>query len=138
LEETVAVYASNYHSREELGCRQSRFHASKRAIDFDFGENGPALRNAGFWISDSKFAYAIDKNCKPIADDLMTPSTSDYFSTLYDPFHMQSDYSRGYPYSLRNGLPTGISHGTHLGEADYDIFTRLMKHDEKNTRHKMM
>ena len=43
--------------------------------------------------------------------NLLTPSTPFFFNTLYDPFAEGADFVRGYPFSLREGVPTAISHG---------------------------
>jgi hypothetical protein len=40
-----------------------------------------------------------------------------------------------YPYSLRGGVPTVISHGLWLNAPDYDAPTQLLKPRERNTRH---
>ncbi len=43
--------------------------------------------------------------------NLLTPSTPFFFNTLYDPFAEGADFVRGYPFSMREGAPTAISHG---------------------------
>ena len=43
--------------------------------------------------------------------NLLTPSTPFFFNTLYDPFAQGADFVRGYPFSMREGAPTAISHG---------------------------
>ena len=43
--------------------------------------------------------------------NLLTPSTPYFFNTLYDPYVPGSDFVRGYPFSLRQGVPTAVSHG---------------------------
>jgi hypothetical protein len=63
--------------------------------------------------------------------NLMTPSFPNYFNTLYDP--VRSDFARGYPYSMRSGSKTGISHGLWLGSHDVDALTRLSKVSARNT-----
>lgn len=45
------------------------------------------------------------------------------------------DFVRGYPYSLRNGISTGISHGLWTGVYDYDAPTQLLKPDDRNHMH---
>jgi reversibly glycosylated polypeptide/UDP-arabinopyranose mutase len=87
--------------------------------------------------------------------NLLTPSTPFFFNTLYDPFREGVDFVRGYPFSLRGGVPTAISHGlwlniypfslrggvptaiSHglwLNIPDYDAPTQLVKPLERNTR----
>ena len=72
-----------------------------------------------------KYIYTIDDDCfvakNPSGEDinaleqhirnLLTPSTPFFFNTLYDPYAPGSDFVRGYPFSLREGVPTAVSHG---------------------------
>lgn len=66
--------------------------------------------------------------------NLLTPSTPHFFNTLYDPYREGADFVRGYPFSLRGGAPTAISHGLWLNIPDYDAPTQLVKPLERNTR----
>lgn len=66
--------------------------------------------------------------------NLLKPSTPLFFNTLYDPFAEGADFVRGYPFSLREGVPTAISHGLWLNIPDYDAPTQLVKPRERNTR----
>ncbi len=47
--------------------------------------------------------------------NLSTPATPFFFNTLYDPFRTGADFVRGYPFSLRDGVKTAVSHGLALG-----------------------
>ena len=47
--------------------------------------------------------------------NLLTPATPHYFNTLYDPYAPGADFVRGTPFSLREGVPTAISHGAGVG-----------------------
>lgn len=67
--------------------------------------------------------------------NLLTPSTPYYFNTLYDPFAPGADFVRGYPFSLREGVKTVVSHGLWLNIPDYDAPTQLVKPSERNTRY---
>ncbi|TQD70179.1 hypothetical protein C1H46_044284 [Malus baccata] len=58
-----------------------------------------------------------------------------FLHTLYDPFANGADFVRGYPFSLREGVPTAISHGLWLNIPDYDAPTQLVKPLERNTRY---
>ena len=72
-----------------------------------------------------KYIYTIDDDCfvakNPTGEDinaleqhirnLLTPSTPFFFNTLYDPYAPGSDFVRGYPFSMREGVPTAVSHG---------------------------
>jgi reversibly glycosylated polypeptide/UDP-arabinopyranose mutase len=57
--------------------------------------------------------------------NLLTPSTPYYFNSLYDPYREGADFVRGYPFSLREGVPTAISHGLWLNIPDYDAPTQV-------------
>ncbi|KAF7827954.1 alpha-1,4-glucan-protein synthase [UDP-forming] 2 [Senna tora] len=67
--------------------------------------------------------------------NLLSPSTPLFFNTLYDPYREGADFVRGYPFSLREGVPTAISHGLWLNIPDYDAPTQLVKPRERNTRY---
>jgi len=66
--------------------------------------------------------------------NLFTPSSPSYFNTYYDAFAAGADFPKGYPYPLRDGVHTGISHGLSLGDPGYDMLTRIAKPAEANTR----
>jgi len=105
-----------------------------------------SIRNFGFLASRKKFIYSIDDDCLPADDlsgelinalsihirNLVTNSTPYFFNTLYDPYREGSDFVRGYPFSMRAGVPTAISHGIWLNAPDYDAPTQLLKVDERN------
>lgn len=67
--------------------------------------------------------------------NLLCPSTPHFFNTLYDPYREGADFVRGYPFSMREGVPTAVSHGLWLNIPDYDAPTQLVKPRERNTRH---
>ncbi|KAL0291615.1 UNVERIFIED_CONTAM: putative UDP-arabinopyranose mutase 1 [Sesamum calycinum] len=46
-----------------------------------------------------------------------------------------ADFVRGYPFSMREGVPTAVSHGLWLNIPDYDAPTQLVKPLERNTRY---
>ncbi|KAH8492827.1 hypothetical protein H0E87_022172 [Populus deltoides] len=108
-----------------------------------------ACRCFGFLVSKKKYIFTIDDDCfvgknpsgKEInalaqhIQNLLTPSTPFFFNTLYDPFREGVDFVRGYPFSLRGGVPTAISHGLWLNIPDYDAPTQLVKPLERNTRY---
>ena len=108
-----------------------------------------SIRNFGFLVSDKELIYTLDDNCFPATDNkgnlvnsieqhainLMTPSTPLFFNTVYDPFRPGVDFVRGYPYSLREGVPTAVSHGLWMNAYDYDAPTQLLKVSERNTRY---
>lgn len=46
--------------------------------------------------------------------NLTCPSSPFFFNTLYDPYRAGADFVRGYPFSLREGTATVVSHGLWL------------------------
>jgi reversibly glycosylated polypeptide/UDP-arabinopyranose mutase len=100
-------------------------------------------------VSKAKYVYTIDDDCFVAEDpkgdkinaleqhmkNISTPSTPFFFNTLYDPFTPGSDFVRGYPFSLREGVETVVSHGLWLNIPDYDAPTQLVKPAERNTRY---
>ena len=85
-----------------------------------------------------RYIYTIDDDCfvakdpagKPInvleqhIKNLLTPATPFFFNTLYDPYREGTDFVRGYPFSLREGVATATSHGLWLNIPDYDAPTQ--------------
>ncbi|CAI5976079.1 unnamed protein product [Closterium sp. NIES-65] len=67
--------------------------------------------------------------------NLLSPSTPYFFNTLYDPYREGADFVRGYPFSLREGVSTAVSHGLWLNIPDYDAPTQLVKPSERNSRY---
>ncbi|KAL0318891.1 UNVERIFIED_CONTAM: putative UDP-arabinopyranose mutase 1 [Sesamum angustifolium] len=108
-----------------------------------------ACRCFGFLVSKKKYIFTIDDDCFVAKDptgkeinalqqhiqNLLTPSTPFFFNTLYDPFRDGADFVRGYPFSMREGVPTAVSHGLWLNIPDYDAPTQLVKPLERNTRY---
>nr|KYP42727.1 Alpha-1,4-glucan-protein synthase [UDP-forming] [Cajanus cajan] len=108
-----------------------------------------ACRCFGFLLSKKKYIFTIDDDCFVAKDpsgkeinalqqhieNLQTPSTPFFFNTLYDPYREGADFVRGYPFSLREGVPTVVSHGLWLNIPDYDAPTQLVKPLERNTRY---
>ena len=112
-----------------------------------------SIRNFGFLVSDKDFVYTLDDDCLPATKpgvnnagekvnaivehmtNLLTPATPHFFNTVYDPYRPGVDFVRGYPYSLRSGVPTAISHGLWMNTYDYDAPTQLLKVSERNTNY---
>jgi len=106
-----------------------------------------SIRNFGFLVSKKPFIYTIDDDCRPALNEdgyfvnpiyhhlrnLLAPSNPHFFNTLYDPYNEDSDFVRGYPYSLRAGVPTAVSHGLWMQTPDYDAPTQLLKPEERVT-----
>jgi len=107
-----------------------------------------ACRCFGFMVSKKKYIFTIDDDCfvakNPSGEDinvleqhiknLLSPSTPYFFNTLYDPYREGADFVRGYPFSLREGVVTAVSHGLWLNIPDYDAPTQMVKPRERNTR----
>ncbi|CAI5473285.1 unnamed protein product [Closterium sp. Yama58-4] len=108
-----------------------------------------ACRCFGYMVSKKKYIYTIDDDCFVAKDpsgkdinalqqhikNLLSPSTPYFFNTLYDPYREGADFVRGYPFSLREGVSTAVSHGLWLNIPDYDAPTQLVKPSERNTRY---
>ncbi|CAM0882567.1 unnamed protein product [Alopecurus aequalis] len=108
-----------------------------------------ACRCFGYMVSKKKYIFTIDDDCFVAKDpsgkdidalskhiqNLLCPSTPLFFNTLYDPYADGADFVRGYPFSLREGKPTAVSHGLWLNIPDYDAPTQLVKPRERNGRY---
>ena len=100
-----------------------------------------SIRNFGFLMSRKPLVWSLDDDCYPAQGphgglvnaiqehvlNLLTPSTPYFFNTVYDPYRPCVDFVRGYPYSLRRGVPTAVSHGLWMNMYDYDAPTQLLK-----------
>ncbi|MEM1128275.1 MAG: hypothetical protein AAGI71_16630 [Bacteroidota bacterium] len=103
-----------------------------------------ACRCFGFLMATSRYVYTIDDDCYPATDpsgeavdpvaqhrhNLEAPSFQRYFNTLYD-----AEFVRGYPFGLRTGAPTAISHGLWLNVADLDAPTQMVRPLWRNTQY---
>eukprot|EP00898_Chlorokybus_atmophyticus_P001195 jgi/Chlat1/2076/Chrsp17S02535 len=102
-------------------------------------QRSAACRCFGFLVSKKKYILTIDDDCfvakTPQGKDvdilqghlfnLKTPALPYYFNTMYDPYEPDADFVACYPYSLRQGVPTAMSHGMWLNIPDYDGPTQL-------------
>jgi len=114
----------------------------------DMDSDGPSARSFGLMAADKEFVWFLDRHMRPARDaagkiinplaahvlTLATPSTPYYYNTHYDPFHKTSDFSRAYPPSLRDGVPTALSLGPVLEFVEYDSVTRAFKPNEREQR----
>lgn len=100
-----------------------------------------ACRCFGFLKAQGDYVYTIDDDCFPAEDsgkkidalaehisNLQSNSHPYFFNTLYD-----QEFVRGYPFSLRPGVKTVISHGLWLNIPDFDAPTQIKKPDFRNT-----
>lgn len=91
-----------------------------------------ACRCFGFLVSKKRYIYTIDDDVFVATDplskekinvmaghlrNLLTPSTPYFFNTMYDPFAADADFVACYPFGLRGGVPTAVSHGMWLNGA---------------------
>lgn len=102
-----------------------------------------ACRCFGFLKSKNDYIYTIDDDCFPAKDykgeiinvlelhldNLKTAAHPDYFNTLYE-----QEFVRGYPFGLRQGKPTAISHGLWLNIPDFDAPTQMVKPNWRNNK----
>ena len=99
-----------------------------------------ACRCFGFLVSTKRYCYTIDDDCFVATHpgsgerinvmathlrNLLTPSTPYFWNTMYDPFADDADFVACYPFGLRGGVPTALSHGMWLNVPDYDGPTQL-------------
>lgn len=111
--------------------------------------SGYSCRYFGYLISRKKYIISVDDDCFPATDsngslvdivaqhitNLATPATPFFFNTLYDPFRKGTDFVRGYPFSMRNGVECAMSCGLWLNLADYDAPTQALKPENRNSRY---
>jgi len=103
-----------------------------------------ACRCFGFLKATSEYVYTIDDDCYPAPapngeavdvvschkKNLNTSSHPYFFNTLYD-----QEFVRGYPFGLRTGSPTAISHGLWLNVPDFDAPTQMVRPQWRNTKY---
>lgn len=106
-----------------------------KALQFS-GDGG---RCFGYLVARRRYVFTMEADCVPAQDpegyvvnpvvehvnNLKTPSTPFFFNTLYDPFREGADFVRGYPFSLREGVPTAISQGSWLSEGKHYVDATL-------------
>ncbi|XP_010492563.1 PREDICTED: probable UDP-arabinopyranose mutase 5 [Camelina sativa] len=109
--------------------------------------SGYSCRYFGYLVSKKKYIVSIDDDCVPAKDpkgflvdavtqhviNLENPATPLFFNTLYDPYCEGADFVRGYPFSLRSGVPCAASCGLWLNLADLDAPTQALKTEQRNT-----
>ncbi|KAH9607688.1 hypothetical protein KSS87_010951, partial [Heliosperma pusillum] len=129
---------------------------TKADIDKEVGSSlttklfsGYSCRYYGYLVSKKKYIISLDHDCIPAKDDkgvqvdavaqhltnLGTPATPFFFNTLYDPFRKGADFVRGYPFSMREGVPCALSCGLWLNFADLDAPTQALKPSQRNTKY---
>lgn len=116
---------------------------------FDFDSDGPQAANFGFLVSDRDLVFLVDRFSIPRvqssastssfhtnmlhnhAKHLLKPSMVFYFQNPNNnPFTPHSDFLRGYPFSLREGIQTAVSIGEvlpSLHSSEHDYLTKLFK-----------
>lgn len=111
--------------------------------------SGYSCRYFGYLVSRNRYVISIDDDCIPAKNNngeltdivsqhianLKTPATPYFFNTLYDPYREGADFVRGYPFSLRSGVPCAMSCGLWLNLADFDAPTQALKPAQRNTRY---
>lgn len=111
--------------------------------------SGYSCRYFGYLMSRRRYIVSIDDDCFPAKDEndlpidavaqhianLASPATPFFFNTLYDPYRDGADFVRGYPFSLRTGVPCGLSCGLWLNLADLDAPTQALKPELRNSRY---
>lgn len=106
------------------------------------------IRSFGYLISEKTYVFTFDPTSRPVKgedgriinpinwhiENLISSALPDYYNTISDPITTGLDFVRGYPYSLRNGVSTGISHGLWQPNIDYDSPTQLLRRISSNQR----
>ena len=137
------MVSNSYTARMRIATSGVRSHAllniqgpAAKYISF----KSAACRCFGFLVSRKKYVYTIDDDCfvakHPVTGEainvmaghlrnLLTPSTPYFWNTMYDPFADDADFVACYPYGLRGGVPTALSHGMWINVPDYDGPTQL-------------
>jgi hypothetical protein len=118
-------------------------------FDFD-GDDQDSLTvlNFAFLVSDRDFIYFLNRDMKPTfvsessssgdpllllrihALNLLIPSISpSYYNNDQNPYNEGSDFVRGFPYSLKDGIETVVSYGSVTEDRgrNYDMITQLLK-----------
>jgi len=117
---------------------KSTYHFSWQDIDKDLNKNSwiiprknAGIRNYGFWKAyqmKADIIITLDDDCYPVENNFIKKhlnnlnfkGSSSWFTTYPHPKWL---YTRGIPYSVRNKLPTMISHGLWSGALDLDAKT---------------
>ncbi|CAN1246629.1 Probable UDP-arabinopyranose mutase 5 [Linum grandiflorum] len=104
--------------------------------------SGYSCKYFGFLMSRKKYVVSTKDPdgflVDPVAQhvrNLATPATPFFFNTLYDPYREGADFVRGYPFSLRSGVPCALSCGLWLNLADMDAPTQALKPENRNSRY---
>ena len=123
---------------------------------FDLDGNGQQAANFGFLVSDRDLVYLVDRYSIPRdlspsmqaengsnykynllhthARHLLKPSLVFYFQNpSNNPYSRSSDFLRGFPYSLRDGIQTAITMGEvipTLQSSEHDSLTKLFKDNQ--------
>jgi hypothetical protein len=91
----------------------------------------------GTLISDRDFIYYLSRDTLPVVDsngtlinpldehvaNLLSPASPYYYNINHDPYRYGAEFSAGYPYSLRDGVPTALSIGYVVGQQLTDAMT---------------
>ncbi|MFC1750045.1 hypothetical protein ACFL2V_14695 [Pseudomonadota bacterium] len=115
-------------------------HYSWEDIESDLGvnewiisRNNAGIRSYGFykaWQMSADVIITLDDDCYPQSknyvqnhlDNLNFKAAPNWVASYPDPTWM---YTRGFPYNLRNQIPTAISHGLWSGALDLDGKTEI-------------
>jgi hypothetical protein len=126
---------------------------SKNMWLFDMDGDGQQAANFGFLVADRDFVYLVDRFSIPReasssmqqeigshykynmlhmhARQLLKPSLLFYFQNPNNnPYARHSDFLRGFPYSLREGIQTAITMGEVIPAphtSEHDFLTKLFK-----------
>lgn len=111
---------------------------SMEGSEWIYLESKAAARSFGALVAERDYLFYLDTSMSPAIDpntgelvnpleehllNILTPSTPYYFNTLHDAFRKGSDFPRGYPYSLREGVPTGshLNNITNINKVSHPV-----------------
>lgn len=115
-------------------------HFTWNNIHHDFGKNewifsrqNAGIRSYGFWkayLQGADVVITLDDDCYPAekgfvekhVNNLMCMAPNNWFPTFPHPDYQ---YTRGFPYDVRNAHRVGISHGLWSNKMDMDAKTQL-------------
>jgi len=93
------------------------------------------VRNLGFAVaakySDSDYILSLDDDVEPLGDTIQDHIDALNMRVPLNWMSTASEYTRGFPYGIRNEAPVMLSHGVWEGVPDWDAPTQLTRTSTK-------
>lgn len=126
----IVVHNSEVYAPEDILGKDTDLISNKCA----------AVRNLGFayahkFIPDLEYIMTFDDDMDPLGDtiqdhlDILTQRRPTSWFPVSE-IHSRDDYTRGFPYGIREESPVMLSHGVWTKNPDYDAPTQLVKGNE--------